>query len=158
MCNESTTPFVCQKLDMGRLRGDDGRQRTRNETLTHPLQSQNANKVGLRFVNMGDRMESIDFHEFSRRNCHVVALSSAACRCFSENHRSPTQTGRPPPLRRTARPGFLGTLAGMTEIAVIRRWSKKHWKELQTSLGFTRKTPAATTISRTLAQYSVEAV
>lgn len=50
---------------------------------------------------------------------------------------------------------FLGTIAGMTEIAVIRRWAKKHWKELQTPLGFTRKTPAATTISRTLAQYSV---
>ncbi len=51
---------------------------------------------------------------------------------------------------------FLGTLAGMTEIAVIRRWVKKHWKELQIPLGFKRKKPAATTISRTLAQYSVE--
>jgi hypothetical protein len=51
---------------------------------------------------------------------------------------------------------FLGTLAGLTEIAVIRRWTKKHRKELQLPLGFKRKTPAATTISRALAQYSVE--
>lgn len=51
---------------------------------------------------------------------------------------------------------FLGTLAGMTEIAVIRRWAKKHWKEIQVPLGFKRKTPAATTISRALAQYRVE--
>ncbi len=50
---------------------------------------------------------------------------------------------------------LLGTLAGMTEIAVIQRWAKKHWKELQIPLGFKRKTPAATTISRSLAQYSV---
>ncbi len=48
---------------------------------------------------------------------------------------------------------FLGTLAGMTEIAVIRRWVKNHWKELRVPLGFTRKTPAETTISRALAQY-----
>ena len=51
---------------------------------------------------------------------------------------------------------FLGTLAGMTEIAVIRRWAKKHWKELQTPLGFHRKPPVASTISRALAQYPVE--
>ena len=51
---------------------------------------------------------------------------------------------------------FLGTLAGMTEIAVIRRWAKNHWKELQVPLGFKRKTPAETTISRALAQYHVD--
>ena len=51
---------------------------------------------------------------------------------------------------------FLGTLAGMTEIAVMRRWAKRHWKTLQVPLGFNRSTPAETTFSRTLAAFSIE--
>jgi len=52
---------------------------------------------------------------------------------------------------------FLGLLARITEMAVVERWAKVHWKELKEPLGFTRaKPPCDTTISRTLAGLSLD--
>ena len=51
---------------------------------------------------------------------------------------------------------FLGLLARITEMAVLVRWARAHWDELQEPLGFTRKQPPCdTTISRVLAKLSV---
>jgi len=51
---------------------------------------------------------------------------------------------------------FLGLLARITEMAVLVRWAKAHWDELQEPLGFTRKQPPCdTTISRSLARLSL---
>jgi DDE family transposase len=47
---------------------------------------------------------------------------------------------------------FLGLLARIREMAVLQRWAKAHWAELQAPLGFDRdQPPHATTISRTIA-------
>lgn len=47
---------------------------------------------------------------------------------------------------------FLGLLARIRELAVLQRWAKVHWAELQEPLGFDRdEPPHATTISRTIA-------
>jgi hypothetical protein len=47
---------------------------------------------------------------------------------------------------------FLGLLARIREMAVLQRWAKVHWDELQEPLGFERdKPPHATTISRAIA-------
>ena len=47
---------------------------------------------------------------------------------------------------------FLGLLARIREMAVLQRWAKVHWAELQEPLGFDRdEPPHATTISRTIA-------
>ena len=46
---------------------------------------------------------------------------------------------------------FLGLLARITEMAVVERWAKTNWGELEEPLGFTRdKPPCDTTISRAL--------
>jgi len=51
---------------------------------------------------------------------------------------------------------FLGLLAGQNYFTHICRWAKNHWKTLQKPLGFkTRKPPNRTTISRLLAQISL---
>ena len=51
---------------------------------------------------------------------------------------------------------FLGLLAGQNYFTHICRWSKNHWKTLPNPLGFkTRKPPDRTTISRLLAQISL---
>jgi hypothetical protein len=51
---------------------------------------------------------------------------------------------------------FLGLLARITEMAVLVRWAKAHWGELQEPLGFTRgQPPCDTTISRSLARLSL---
>jgi len=47
---------------------------------------------------------------------------------------------------------FLGLLARIREMAVLQRWAKTHWHELQGPLGFERdQPPHATTISRAIA-------
>src|SRR5262245_52014446 len=47
---------------------------------------------------------------------------------------------------------FLGLLARIREMAVLQRWAKTHWHQLQEPLGFERdKPPHATTISRAIA-------
>lgn len=52
---------------------------------------------------------------------------------------------------------FLGLLAGITEMAVLVRWARVYWKELQEPLGFTRNQPPCdTTISRALAKLSLD--
>lgn len=52
---------------------------------------------------------------------------------------------------------MLGLLCRLTEFAVLQRWAKQHWHLLRYPLGFTRaKPPHATTISRTLAKFSLE--
>lgn len=52
---------------------------------------------------------------------------------------------------------LLGLLCRLTEFAVIERWAKQHWHLLRYPLGFTRgKPPHATTLSRTLAKFSLE--
>ena len=51
---------------------------------------------------------------------------------------------------------LLGLLAGMPDIAHIRRWAKKHWHSLRAPLKFKRtKPPVETTICRALAKTSV---
>lgn len=52
---------------------------------------------------------------------------------------------------------LLGMLARIREMEVLVRWATIHWDQLREPLGFDRDTPpCATTISRTLAQCSVE--
>jgi hypothetical protein len=52
---------------------------------------------------------------------------------------------------------MLGLLCRITEFAVLQRWAKQHWHLLRGPLGFTRhKPPHATTLSRTLAKFSLE--
>ena len=52
---------------------------------------------------------------------------------------------------------LLGLLGRLTEFAAIQRWAKQHWHLLRYPLGFTRgKPPHATTLSRTLAKFSLE--
>lgn len=52
---------------------------------------------------------------------------------------------------------FLGLLCRQTDFASLQRWATDHWKTLRGALGFTRKKPPhATTISRGLAQFSLE--
>lgn len=52
---------------------------------------------------------------------------------------------------------FLGLLARITEMAVVRRWAAAHWDVLKEPLGFTRDHPPHdTTISRVLAGLSLE--
>jgi hypothetical protein len=52
---------------------------------------------------------------------------------------------------------LLGLLCRQTEFAAIQRWAKQHWHLLRYPLGFTRaKPPHATTLSRTLAKFSLE--
>jgi hypothetical protein len=52
---------------------------------------------------------------------------------------------------------MLGLLCRVTEFAVLQRWAKQHWHLLRYPLGFTRgKPPHATTMSRTLAKFSLE--
>lgn len=52
---------------------------------------------------------------------------------------------------------FLGLLSRITEMAVLERWAKAHWDQLKEPLGFAREEPPCdTTISRTLAGFSLE--
>ena len=52
---------------------------------------------------------------------------------------------------------FLGLLCRQTDMAGLQRWAQDHWRSLRGPLGFTRKRPPhATTISRALAQFSLE--
>ena len=52
---------------------------------------------------------------------------------------------------------FLGLLCRQTDLASIQRWAQDHWRTLQGALGFTRRQPPhATTISRAVAQCSLE--
>ena len=52
---------------------------------------------------------------------------------------------------------FLGLFCRRTDFASSSRWARDHWRTLQGSLGFTRKTPPhATTISRVVAKFSLE--
>lgn len=52
---------------------------------------------------------------------------------------------------------MLGLLCRLTDFAALQRWSKQHWHLLRYPLGFTRgKPPHATTLSRTLAKFSLE--
>jgi hypothetical protein len=52
---------------------------------------------------------------------------------------------------------FLGLLCRQTDFASLQRWAGDHWAALRGALGFTRKKPPhATTISRALAQFSLE--
>jgi hypothetical protein len=52
---------------------------------------------------------------------------------------------------------LLGLLCRQTEFAALQRWAKQHWHLLRYPLGFTRgKPPHATTLSRTLAKFSLE--
>jgi hypothetical protein len=52
---------------------------------------------------------------------------------------------------------FLGLLCRQTDFACLQRWAADHWGTLRGALGFTRKKPPhATTISRTLARFSLE--
>ena len=52
---------------------------------------------------------------------------------------------------------FLGLLCRQTDFASLQRWSADHWRILKGALGFTRKKPPhATTISRTVARFSLE--
>jgi hypothetical protein len=52
---------------------------------------------------------------------------------------------------------FLGLLCRETDFACLQRWAADHWRTLKPALGFTRKRPPhATTISRALAQFSLE--
>jgi len=52
---------------------------------------------------------------------------------------------------------FLGFLCRQTDFACLQRWATDHWGSLRGPLGFTRKVPPhATTISRTLARFSLE--
>jgi hypothetical protein len=52
---------------------------------------------------------------------------------------------------------FLGLLCRQTDLASLRRWAADPWKVLKAPLGFTRKKPPhATTISRAVAQFSLE--
>jgi len=52
---------------------------------------------------------------------------------------------------------FLGLLARIPYIAHIQRWAEKHWYTLRGPLGFKRnKPPVDTTISRILAEVSIE--
>ncbi len=52
---------------------------------------------------------------------------------------------------------FLGLLGRIREMAVLQRWAETHWELLKEPLGFTlEKPPHATTISRAMAQLSLE--
>ena len=52
---------------------------------------------------------------------------------------------------------FLGLLCRQTDFASLQRWSADNWRLLKAALGFTRKKPPhATTISRTIAKFSLE--
>ena len=52
---------------------------------------------------------------------------------------------------------FLGLLCRQTDFAGLQRWAADHWRVLKAALGFTRRTPPhATTISRSLAWFSLE--
>ncbi len=52
---------------------------------------------------------------------------------------------------------FLGLLCRQTDMAGLQRWAKDHWRSLKGPLGFTHKrSPHATTISRGLANFSLE--
>ena len=52
---------------------------------------------------------------------------------------------------------FLGLVARITEMAVLVRWARVHWKELREPLGFTRNQPPCdTTISRAMAKLSLD--
>jgi hypothetical protein len=52
---------------------------------------------------------------------------------------------------------LLGLLCRQTEFAALQRWAKQHWHLLRYPLGFTRaKPPHATTLSWTLAKFSLE--
>ncbi len=52
---------------------------------------------------------------------------------------------------------FLGLLGRIREMAVLQRWAEAHWELLKETLGFTlEKPPHATTISRAMAQLSLE--
>jgi hypothetical protein len=52
---------------------------------------------------------------------------------------------------------LLGLVCRIHEFAALRRWAAAHWRLLRRPLGFTRgRPPHATTLSRTLAQFSLE--
>lgn len=52
---------------------------------------------------------------------------------------------------------FLGMLARIREMEVLRRWAEEHWDELREPLGFTRDTPPhPTTFSRLLARFTLQ--
>jgi hypothetical protein len=52
---------------------------------------------------------------------------------------------------------LLGLVCRIHEFAALRRWAAAHWRLLRKPLGFTRgRPPHATTLSRTLAKFSLE--
>jgi len=52
---------------------------------------------------------------------------------------------------------LLGMICRIHEFAALRRWAASHWRLLKKPLGFTRgRPPHATTLSRTLAKFSLE--
>lgn len=52
---------------------------------------------------------------------------------------------------------LLGLVCRIHEFAALRRWAAAHWRLLRRPLGFTRgRPPHATTLSRTLAKFSLE--
>jgi hypothetical protein len=52
---------------------------------------------------------------------------------------------------------LLGLVCRIHEFAALRRWAAAHWRLLRQPLGFTRgRPPHATTLSRTLAKFSLE--
>jgi hypothetical protein len=52
---------------------------------------------------------------------------------------------------------LLGLVARINDFAGLQRWARRHWHLLQKPLGFIRRRPPhATTISRTLARFSLE--
>jgi len=52
---------------------------------------------------------------------------------------------------------LLGLMCRMSDFAGLHRWAKAHWRLLQKPLGFTRRRPPhPTTLSRTLAKFSLE--
>jgi len=52
---------------------------------------------------------------------------------------------------------FLGLLCRETDMACLQRWAQDHWGVLKDALGFTTTNPPhATTLSRTLAKFSLE--
>lgn len=51
---------------------------------------------------------------------------------------------------------LLGLVCRLTEFAALERWASRHWRLLRRPLGFTRgRPPHATTLSRTLAKFSL---
>jgi hypothetical protein len=85
----------------------------------------------------------------------VVQLHSLA-QVFSQISDPRKRRGLRHPLAGILSLVFLGLLARIREMAVLQRWAKAHWNQLQEPLGFDRdQPPHATTISRVIADCSL---